>query len=111
VGLALTIIASARERSREFGVLRVVGARIRSVVATVVMEAATACATAIVLGSGIVLFVYVRMASALDAAGIVISPVFPTDVLLWIVGLSLAVGVSAAVIGVGLTLRRSAPSG
>jgi putative ABC transport system permease protein len=107
VGLALTIIASARERSREFGVLRMVGARIRSVVATVVMEAATACATAIVLGSGIVLFVYVRMASALDAAGIAISPVFPTDVLLWIVGLSLAVGVSAAVIGVGLTLRRS----
>lgn len=106
VGLSLAILASSRERTRELEVLRAVGARARSVVASVMMESLIACVTALAMGGAIVLLVYFRMESALAQTGAGLAPVVPFNIIFGIAGISIVVAVLAAAIGAGLALRK-----
>jgi putative ABC transport system permease protein len=106
VGLTLAVLAASRERKRMFEVLRAIGARTRSIVATMMIEAMIVCTAAVVMGGAVVVLVYVRMDSALAQAGVGIGPVVPFAVVFGVVAVSLVVAVSAAAAGTGLALRR-----
>jgi len=105
VSLSLTILSSARERSRELDVLRKAGARARSVVASVVLETLLASTAALLLGGSVVVLVYLRMRSALEQAHANIAPVVPSEVILGTALVVLCVGVIAAAVGAGIALR------
>lgn len=111
VSLGLTVLASARERSRELKTLRSTGARFRSAVASVVLETGLACATAMLLGGAIVALVYARMRSALDQMQAGMAPVVPTGMILIIVIVSMGIGLVAAALGSSLALRSGKSGG
>lgn len=105
--LAQSTLASVRGRRDELELLTRIGARLRSVLASIIVESAITAATAAILAIAVTVLVYARMSTALHSLDAALSPIVPIDILVLVLIACIATGAISAAAGTSLALNRN----
>lgn len=105
--LAQSTLASVRGRRDELELLTRIGARRRSVLASIIVESAITAATAAILAIAVTALVYARMSTALHTLDAALSPIVPIGILALVLTACIATGAVSAAMGASLALNRN----
>ena len=105
--LAQSTLASVRGRRDELELLIRIGARRRSVLATIIVESTITAATAAILAIAVTALIYARMSTALHALNSALSPIVPIGILVMVLAACIATSTASAAVGTSLALHRT----
>ncbi len=103
--LAQATLASVRERRAELTLLTMIGARRRSVTASLLVESGITSAAAALLAIVVAVLVYIRVDSVLTAIDPALSPILPIGFLTLVLAACIATSAGSAAAGAALALR------